>query len=217
MKTASTSTARYVPVIGLMGGIGSGKSTVAQCFAQLGCAVIDADALAKSFLQTPPIKAKLVERWDSTILNSNDQVDRAAVGHIVFGNPTELAFLEALIHPLVIEERRRLREQYQSDAQVIAIVDDTPLLLEKGLHRDCDVLVFIDTPIELRQARVKQTRNWSAEELAKRQSAQIALDKKADLADYCIDNRADQAHCLEQVRQVLSQIVNHNRLPKSRS
>ncbi len=205
------------PVIGLMGGIGSGKSTVAQCFAQLGCAVIDADALAKSFLQTQPIKEQLVQRWGQGVLNGRGEVDRAAVGRIVFADSAELAFLEKLIHPLVIAERARLRKQYQADANIIAIVDDTPLLLEKGLHTDCDVLVFVDTPLELRQARVKQTRNWSAEELAKRQSAQIALDKKADLADYCIDNRADQARCLEQVRQVLSQIVKHNRLPKSRS
>ena len=213
-------TANPVPsrkqLIGLMGGIGSGKSTVAHCFAQLGCAVIDADALAKEVLQTPAIREKLVARWGPVILDDSGAVNRAAVGQIVFSDPTELQFLETLIHPPVLAERARLREQYQQKEGIVAIVDDTPLLVEKGLHRDCDVLVFVETPEEIRLQRVHKNRGWTAQELIKRQSTQVALDKKAALADYVLDNRADQARCLEQVRRVLSQILTTNRLPKSR-
>ncbi|NJL31489.1 MAG: dephospho-CoA kinase [Phycisphaerales bacterium] len=202
-------------MIGLLGGIGAGKSTVAQCFAQLGCAVIDADALAKSMLHEPAIKEQLVARWGPIILDAQGQVDRAAVGKIVFASTLERVFLEGLIHPPVLAERARLKQVYQGNPQVVAIVDDTPLLLEKELHRDCNVLIFVDAPLVTRQQRVMNKRGWSVDELNKRQSAQIALDKKAQLADYCVDNSADQAHCLEQVRRVLSQILTTNRLPKS--
>jgi dephospho-CoA kinase len=81
------------------------------------------------------------------------------------------------------------------------------LLLEAGLDRDCDAIVYVKVPVEMRQKRVEKERGWGAEELARRENSQIPLDKKASVADYCIDNSGDEAASLTQVHQVLSHLL----------
>jgi dephospho-CoA kinase len=89
---------------------------------------------------------------------------------------------------------------------VKAIVFDAPLLVEAGLDRECDVVVFVEAPEGVRLARVGKSRGWGREELEKREKLQIGLDKKAQVADYCIDNSGDEAASLLQVQRVLSHL-----------
>ncbi|MCE9588893.1 MAG: dephospho-CoA kinase [Planctomycetes bacterium] len=194
------------PVIGLLGGIGSGKSLVARLFSAQGCAVIDADALAKETLDEPDVKKTLASWWGPGVIGKDGRVDRRAVSKIVFADAAQLARLEALMHPRVIERRARLRELHMADTAVRAIVDDTPLLLEKGLEGDCDVLVFVDAPLEARVARVGATRGWTREELLSREKVQRPLDMKRRRADYVVQNDAAESECETHVRRVLSQI-----------
>jgi dephospho-CoA kinase len=195
------------PVIGLIGGIGSGKSTVARLFAEMGCGVIDADAVARQALEDPEVKAQLVQWWSQAILDSRGRIDRAAVGRIVFARPTELHRLEALVHPVVHAHRRQLRARMFADPQIKAIIEDTPLLLEKHLDGECDLLVFVAAARAVRLQRLHAGRGWTAGELAAREKNQLRLDIKAKLADHVIDNNADEAESLIHVRRVLSQIL----------
>lgn len=199
---------KKIPIIGLLGGIGSGKSLVADQFRRLGCVVIDADRMARAMLDRPEIVRQLVQWWGAAILDPQGKPSRPAIARIVFDDPKQRQRLEALIHPLVLAERAELIKQYQQmvEGRAVAIVDDTPLLMEVGLDKQCDVRVFVRVPQEVRLRRVMERRGWSAEELAKREKEQYPLDSKAQDADYVVDNDADESHCFDQVRRILSQL-----------
>lgn len=197
----------HKPVIGLLGGIGSGKSTVAKLFASLGCAVIDADVLAKNALMQPPVLAAVREKFGAEIFASDGLLNRAALAKLVFSDPARLAYLESLTHPLVHQERARLRKKAQEDPTIVAVVEDCPLLLEKQLDGDIDVLVFVEASPEVRLARVSARRGWTSDQLKSREKMQLGLDIKAKRAQYVIENNATEAHCLANVRRVLSQIL----------
>ena len=195
------------PVIGLLGAPGSGKSTIARQFASLGCAVIDADQLAREALDDPEVRAELVRWWGEGVLTPEGQVDRKAVAGIVFAEEGELRKLESLVHPRVNARRAALHERYQRDPAIRAIVEDCPLLLEMNLDGICDVLVFVDVPRKVRLERVKRARGWSEQELSRREKKQFPLDIKRRRADDVIHNADGEAQSLEQVRRVLSQIL----------
>ncbi|MGN6371029.1 MAG: dephospho-CoA kinase [Phycisphaerae bacterium] len=195
------------PVIGLIGGIGSGKSTIARHFASLGCAVIDSDAVAHQVLQSPEVKDLLREWLGDGIFRHDGSVSRRAVAERVFQTPADTQRLNDIIHPRVAQHREKAMAGYLREAGVIAIVWDTPLLLETGLNQECDAVVFVKAPREQRLQRIIASRGWSAAELDRREKLQIPLDKKADIADYCIDNSGDDTSSLRQVQRVLSQIL----------
>jgi dephospho-CoA kinase len=194
-----------IPVIGLIGGIGSGKSAIARLFAREGCAVIDSDADAHVVLQSEPVKRELRAWLGDSIFTKEGAVDRKALGRLVFGDESKRLRLNALIHPLVAKRREALMVQYLAESHP-AIIWDTPLLVEVGLDRECDRLVFVNVPPEIRLERVQKTRGWTAQELALREKSQIPLDKKALIADYYIDNSGDEVASYDQVRRVLSQL-----------
>lgn len=194
------------PILGILGGIGSGKSFISGCFAELGAAVIDADALVHLAYTRVDVKQTLRQWWGDDVINADGTVNRRAIAGRVFGNEAERRRLEELVHPLVFAERNRIMAEKADDPAVTAFVWDTPLLAETGGHTQCDALVFIDVPQEIRLARVAR-RGWDAAELARRENLQWPLDKKRRLADYVISNAVDAAAAREQVRRVFSQIL----------
>lgn len=186
-------------VIGLAGGIGSGKSTVAAALAKLGCVVIDSDALARDAIGTPQVRDTLVSWWTDSILDERGQVDRSAVASIVFGDPDQRKRLEGLIHPLVRQSRAAMVAR-AGDAP--AVIVDAPLLFEAGVDRDCDAVLFIDAPRSVRLERVTRIRGWSEADFDRRESSQMSLaDKRArcrfHLSTDCplaqVDQRAESA------------------------
>ena len=195
------------PIIGLAGGIGSGKSTVAAMMAAMGGRVIDADALARDALQRPAVRRQLVEWWGQDILDQRGNVDRRRVADRVFDDPDQRRRLESFIHPLVAEERRRLVEQARYDPAVRFIVNDVPLLFEAGVDKECDHTVFIDASAQARLRRVEAGRGWGRGELERREKNQWPLDRKKNAADAIIDNDGDEAQCLGQVRSLLDRIL----------
>ncbi len=195
------------PTIGLMGGPGSGKSLVANQMASMGCVVIDADALARDALEEADIKRQIVVWWGDKVLTPDGKVDRSEVARIVFADSSELKRLEALIHPRVHARREGLKQEALALPETRAVVEDCPLLLETGIDQQCDALVLVDASFQTRLERVSPTRGWGAEELSRRDKSQMPLDIKRQRADYVISNDADEAHCLEQTRRVLSQII----------
>lgn len=195
------------PIIGLLGAPGSGKSLVARQFAELGGGVIDADAIAKALLDEPAVKKAIVERFGDRVLGRDGHIDRSALGGMVFADRVALDDLQAIIHPRVHDERLRLRKAFEADDAVMAIVEDVPLLLETGLDRDCDALVFVETSEAIRRERVARHRGWSVAELARREKMQMPLDIKRRRADYVVNNDADAQATMSQVRRVLSRIT----------
>ncbi len=201
---------RSKPVIGITGGIGSGKSTISRLFEREGCAVIDSDFLAHDVLQTSEVKDEL-RRWlGDGVFNEDGSVNRKRVAAFVFQNADQMQQLNSLIHPRVGKMRDQLMAGYLADPAIRAIVWDTPLLLEASLDRECDAIIFVKVPDSMRLERIAAKRGWSAEEWARREKLQIPLDKKASIADYCIDNSGDEASSLCQVQRVLSQLLAKN-------
>ncbi len=180
-----------IPIIGLTGGIGSGKSFVAREFERQGATVIDADQLGHRVLELPEIRAAARNRWGAEIFDPSGQIDRQRLAQIVFA-PTaqgaeELAYLEELSH-------RRIRQMVEQQVaelierpDVPAIVVDAPLLVEAGWNGFCDKIVYVEAPREVRSNRAK-ARGWSQEDFDRREQRQESLAVKRGLADVVIDN-----------------------------
>jgi dephospho-CoA kinase len=195
------------PIIGLTGGIGSGKSLVAGLFAELGCAVIDADAQVRAAYDDPAVRQTLREWWGGDVLKSDGSVERAAIARRIFDDPAQRARLEGLLHPMVDSARRRQMGIFATDPRTIAFVWDTPLLFEVGLNTQCDAVVFVDAPFQTRLARVIQSRRWDEAELLRRENLQWPLDKKREISHYIVRNTADADEARSQVRLVFSRIL----------
>lgn len=180
---------RDPPVIGLMGGIGSGKSAVAAELARRGAFVINADELGHEALRQPEVRGAVVGRWSAGVLGPDGEVDRKALARVVFADPNELKALEALTHPWI---RRRAEELIRTasggSAGVPLIVVDAALLLEAGWHNVCDRLVFVDAPREVRLGRVTARRGWTEQDLEGREAAQLPLTEKRSRADHVLEN-----------------------------
>ena len=193
-------------VIGLAGGIGSGKSEVARILGSLGCMVIDSDAEARQALDRPEVRERLVQWWGGSIVQPDGTVNRRAVADIVFKDPAERERLESLVHPLVRARRAEVRRRAIA-AGAHAVVIDAPLLFEAGVDAECDTVIFVDAPREVRLARVRATRNWDEAELARRERNQLAVDEKRRRSRHVIPNSGDTAALANEVRQVLAAVL----------
>ena len=177
-------------VIGLCGGIGSGKSTVAASLAARGYLVHDFDRLVRAQLAEPEVIRMLSEWWGDEVLGENGQLDRAAIAARVFADEEERKRLEALLHPRVWMTRPQAIAAAEA-AGAPGMVFDAPLLFEAGLDRECDVILFVDTPRDQRLRRVI-ARGWDADELARREAAQWPLDRKKRASTHVLRNDGDQ-------------------------
>lgn len=195
------------PIIGLTGGVGAGKSSVARVLSSLGCGVIDSDSLAREQYGDPQVVATLRSWWGDGVCRPAGEVDRAAVAGIVFSDRAALARLEGLLYPRLAARRRELIAGLERDPKVRAIVLDAPKLYEAGVDAECDVVVFVDAPRSLRQQRSVAARGWSAEEFDRREKMLDPLDRKKARADYVIVNHAGVTELNAQVERVFSSVL----------
>ncbi len=198
-----------VPIIAIVGGIGSGKSTVASEFAQQGCAVFDADRVAHELLLDQQVQQELVNSFGPGIRNNRGRIDRKKLAEAAFSSQANVRKINGIIHPRVMDECLRKVKQYRQDPACRAVVLDVPLLLEAGGEGRLDRLVFVDCPWDLRIARAAG-KGLTPEEIKKRENFQISLDKKRAMAHYIIQNDLDRTAVTEQVRRILA-AVNDNR------
>ncbi len=189
-------------VIGILGGIGSGKSTVAAMFGKLGCVVLDADAMVHELLNEPETVERIRKTWGEGVIDRG-AVDRKALAARVFSSRTELENLQRIVHPPVVERMRAEIEECRRRG-VRCVVLDAPLLLEAGLEGWCDVLVFVDVPEEERRRRLSE--RLSASEVDVRESRQIPLDMKRKKAHHVIDNSKSKEETFLQVQALLKTI-----------
>ncbi len=193
------------PVIGILGGIGSGKTYVARQFAKLGCQVINADKIAHQMLGSTEVKNQIIANFGKSILDKNGVINRPKLAKIVFADAQKLEKLNSIIHPPVMARVEQLIEQFRCRNQLEAIVLDVPLLAEVGWVQYCDYVIFVDCEREKRLKRAKN-KGISEQELKIREKFQISLDTKAQLADNIIDNNSGFSTVSEQVSEIFSYI-----------
>jgi dephospho-CoA kinase len=184
-------------VVGLTGGIGSGKSTVSAELAELGASVIDADATARS-LQEPgaPVFVAMVEAFGEGIVAADGSLDRLKVAEIVFPDPVALKKLNAISHPAIgAEIRRRMREHLGTDHVVVL---DVPLLIENTRYPVGGVAV-VDLPTDIAVQRLVEFRGMGEEDARARIARQATREERLARADYVVDNSGGRADLLGQI------------------
>ena len=199
------------PVIGLLGGVGAGKSTVAAELAALGCAVISGDALGHEVLREDEVKRFIACRWGADMLTPAGEVDRGAMAQRVFQQPEELAALTDVMYPRI---RRRIEQAIalaRADASVPAVVLDAAVMLEAGWDDLCTDLVFVQAPPQARAKRVHETRGWDERSWLSREKSQISLDRKRSRCQYILDNSSSVPHLRQQIRELFDRILHANR------
>jgi dephospho-CoA kinase len=189
-------------VIGLTGGVGSGKSAAAAEFSRLGARVISADELGHEALRQPAIKGEVIRRWGPELLDSRGEIERKKLAAIVFRDDGARRALEDLAHPWIAdraeEEIARARKE-----GVWLVVIDAALLLEAGWHRICDKVVYVDAPRDVRLARVTEKRGWASGDWEGREAAQLPLTQKHARADHVLDNSSS----LESLRRSVEELM----------
>jgi dephospho-CoA kinase len=190
--------------IGLTGGIGSGKSTVAARFAELGAVVIDADTIAREVVEpgTPGL-AQVVERFGPDVLRTDGSLDRPALAQLVFGDEQALAALNAIVHPLVAARRADLIAAAGPDA---VVVSDVPLLVETGMAGDFDAVVVVEAPLSDRLARLA-ARGLPEPEARARIARQASDEQRRAVATVVLDNSGSQQELARQVDAAWRQLV----------
>ena len=188
-------------LVGLTGGIATGKSTVAGMFKRCGATVIDADALAREVVQPgKPAWREIVKAFGKTVLNPDHTLNRQALGVMVFGNPAKLRRLERIIHPRVAREQIRLTKQAARNDPKAIVIYDVPLLFEAGIDTRVDTTIVVTADRETQIARLKQRNGLSRAEALRRIKSQMPLTEKRRRADYTLDGTLPLPQLKKQVR-----------------
>lgn len=185
--------------VGLTGGIGSGKSTVAGLLASYGAVVVDADVLAREAVATgTPGLARVVAEFGTGVLGADGSLDRSRLAALVFGDPERLAALNAIVHPYVAARRTELAAAAAiADADAV-VVFDVPLLVENGLT-DYDLIVVVDASAETQLRRLVDDRGMDESQARARMAAQAGREERRAVADVVIDNDGDLGNLRAQV------------------
>jgi dephospho-CoA kinase len=190
--------------VGLTGGVASGKSTVSAILAELGAVVIDADALAREVVArgTPGLDAVVAE-FGPNLLTREGDLDRPAMGRLVFADEDARKRLEAIIHPLVIERMAALEAAADEDD---VVVHDIPLLAEGGRADTFDAVVVVDAPRDLQVERMLSERGWTREDAESRIAAQATREQRRAIATHVIDNNGSIEELRARVEAVFDEL-----------
>lgn len=171
--------------IGLTGGIGSGKSSVSACFAELGVQVIDADQVGRQLSEPgSPQFEEIIECFGAKIVDSNGQLNRKQLGNIVFNSPDKRKLLESILHPPI---RAEMFARAEADSGVYCILD-VPLLIENSLYKEVDRVVVVSCSTELRSQRLQLQRGMQPEEIKQVMENQLSEEERLAVADDVINN-----------------------------
>lgn len=205
-RNTSTSTP---PIVGIVGGIGSGKSSVVRHVDGWNLRIIDADRIGHDLLHDSNVIKELRTAFGSSIFEDadSDQVSRSRLANVVFAEEDSEALktLNAILHPVI---RTEIHSQIRNaGTEVDAIILDAALLLEGGWAATCHWLIFIDTPYSVRCQRVLENRSWNQDELDRREARQLPVAEKRDRADFVVDNSGSIAAAAKQFGEVLTSIL----------
>lgn len=192
-------------VIGLAGGIGSGKSYVARILEEAGCVVYDADREVAALYKRADVLDTLRSWWGESVAQCGE-LDRAEVARIIFEDERERERLEGYLFPLLHQRRQEMIAE-AGRRGVKAVVIDAPLLFEANLDPECDRVVFVDTPRAVRLERLRARSGWDEAELARREKAQLPLEVKRERSDDCVDGSAGADELRARILGLLDEIL----------
>ena len=198
----------FIPLVGLVGGVGSGKSTLARELAQrMSVAVLDADRAGHEALRQPLVKVALRREFGDSIFNDSQEIVRSQLAVRVFGSDDQSLrnrrTLEQIVHPVLRADLQQQLQHVRELGQVEVILFDAPILLESGWKSLCDAVVFIDTPLSKRQQWTAAGRNWTTEELARREASQWPIARKQSASDFIVDNSGSLDSSVDQLEEVV--------------
>lgn len=193
--------------VGLTGGIGAGKSTVAALLVEHGAILIDADLVAREVVAPGgPAYQPLIDRFGPGVVDAEGRIDRPLVAELVFGHPEALSDLNAITHPAIGVEMIARKDRYAGTGEVVVL--DIPLL--KPVHRELLLLaavVVVDTPMELALERLVTLRGMSETDARARMDSQPDREARLEGADLVIDNSGDQDHLRAEVDRIWQALV----------
>jgi dephospho-CoA kinase len=204
-----------VPVIGLVGGVGSGKSYLAKELRKIRrVEIIEGDAAGHEVLGEESVKQALQEKFGEGVFDARGEVNRRALGGLVFGDDAthrnNRAALESIVHPRIAKKLKEKIATARARLDLDLIVLDAALLLEAGWRPLCDRVIYVDAPETERLARVVESRGWKPDELRAREESQFSLERKRMEADEVVDNSRDAAHAVSQLDAIVSRMIPRN-------
>jgi dephospho-CoA kinase len=195
-------------LVGLTGGIATGKSTVSALLRQLGCEIIDADLLAREVVEPgQPALAQIVTEFGRDVVTAAGALDRKKLGAIVFANPERRRRLEAITHPAIRDRFQARLDELAERGFVGLVVFDAAVMIESGNYKNMDRLVVVVTDEPTQLARLHGRDGTDDAENRRKVASQMPLAEKAKLADYVIDNSGDREATAEQVRRVFAALM----------
>ncbi len=190
-------------LIGLTGGVATGKSTVAKMFKKCGAVVIDADVLAREVVQPgKPAWRDIVQTFGTGLLNSDRTINRRALGSIVFSQPAKRRRLERIIHPRVAREQQRLTRQAARKDSDAVVIYDVPLLFEAGIDKRVGKIVVVTADRETQIARISKRNGLSRSEALQRIRSQMPMSRKCRRADFVLDGAKDKRRLKKDVSKI---------------
>ena len=194
-------------LVGLTGGVATGKSTVAKMFKQCGAVVIDADQLARDVVKPgKPAWRAIVTLFGKTVLNQDRSLNRQALGSIVFRNRTKRRQLECIIHPRVAREQQRLVRRIAKGKPRAVVIYEVPLLFEAGVDRRVDTIVVVTADRETQIVRLTKRSSLSRAEALRRIRSQMPLAKKIEQADHVLNGTLPRPSLRKQVGQLFKSL-----------
>ncbi len=195
-------------LVGLTGGIATGKSTVSEMFRALGCVIIDADVLAREVVEPDePAYHEIVAEFGGGVVQADGALDRKRLGAVVFADPARRKRLEAITHPRIRDRfARHLQELAEQGFEGIVIFD-APVMIESGNYRNMDRLVVVATDAATQRDRLRGRDGIGADEATRKMASQMPVAEKAKLADHVIDNAGDRAATEAQVHRVYEALL----------
>jgi dephospho-CoA kinase len=194
-------------LVGLTGGVATGKSTVAKMFKQCGAAVINADLLARQVVEPgKPAWRAIVKLFGKTVLNQDRSLDRQALGSIIFHNPKKRRQLERIIHPRVAREQARLTKAITRKDPNAVVIYEVPLLFEAGVDKRVDKIIVVTANRNIQIARLKKRNGLSRTEAIRRIRSQMPLAKKTQQADHLLKGTLPRPSLRRQVGQLFGSL-----------
>ncbi|ANE03904.1 dephospho-CoA kinase [Corynebacterium crudilactis] len=193
--------------IGLTGGIGSGKSTVADLLSSEGFIIVDADQVARDIVEPgQPALAELAEAFGQDILKPDGTLDRAGLAAKAFVSEEQTALLNAITHPRISEESASRFKEAEANGEKVAVYD-MPLLVEKGLDRKMDLVVVVDVDVEERVRRLVAKRGLTEEDVRRRIASQVPDDVRLKAADVVVDNNGSLEDLRKEADRLIAEIL----------
>ena len=190
-------------VVGLTGGIGSGKSTIGNLFSALGVPVIDADIIARKVVEKgSPLLAELVSHFGIDVLTEQEELNRAKLREIIFSHPDKKTWLNQLLHPAIRNEMLAQVEQCQQPYVILMV----PLLIENNLIHLCDRILVVDVLPETQIERATKRDNNKAEIIQNIMASQVSREKRLSYADDIIDNNQPLEQNLEKIKKQINEL-----------